>query len=130
MQYFVTDLRTFSLRPEKPCERFVGEEEIVFKEVSLEEILILPALLLQPVLDLQVGEPAHHEQEGGVDLSEVSVVAPGHSDHLPTKWRHFNDPVDKSDRPVSEVVDSGVDDDQDVVIVTVDLKDGVEEYKT
>ncbi len=43
----------------------------------------LASLLLEPELYLEVGIAPHHEEEGGVEAAQVSVVTPGQSDHLP-----------------------------------------------
>ena len=49
----------------------------------------LPTLLLQSVLNLQVGKSSNNEEQRGVDLAEISVIAPGHSDHLPAQTSSY-----------------------------------------
>ena len=44
---------------------------------------LLSALLLQGELYLEAGVPPHHEDQAGVDLLQVALIAPCHSDHLP-----------------------------------------------
>ena len=44
---------------------------------------LLSALLLQGELYLEAGVPPHHKDQAGVDLLQVALIAPCHSDHLP-----------------------------------------------
>ena len=44
---------------------------------------LLSALLLQGELYLEAGVPPHHEDQAGVDLLQVALIAPCHPDHLP-----------------------------------------------
>ena len=43
---------------------------------------LLPALLLQPELYLEVGVAAHHEEQRGVEAVQVAVIPPRQADHL------------------------------------------------
>jgi hypothetical protein len=47
-----------------------------------ERNFLLAALLLEGELYLEAGVAPHHEEEAGVDVLQVRLVAPRHADHL------------------------------------------------
>ena len=73
--------------------------------------VLLATLLLYTPLNLQVRKSSDHKEKGGVDLSEVFIVAPRETNHL----------------PVAEVVDGCVDYKQDFAVSTVKLKSTIDE---
>ena len=74
-------------------------------------------------MDFQVWEPSNHEDEGGVDLPEVLIIAPGESDHLSEKRETAGKTTKAVNlEPITEVVDGGVDDQKNFVVITINLK--------
>jgi hypothetical protein len=51
-------------------------------ENGWERNFLLAALLLEGELYLEAGVAPHHEEEAGVDVLQVRLVAPRHTDHL------------------------------------------------
>jgi hypothetical protein len=51
-------------------------------ENGWERNFLLAALLLEGELYLEAGVAPHHEEEAGVDVLQVRLVAPRHADHL------------------------------------------------
>jgi hypothetical protein len=54
----------------------------IFLRNGWERNFLLAALLLEGKLYLEAGVAPHHEEEAGVDVLQVRLVAPRHADHL------------------------------------------------
>ena len=55
---------------------------ILFYLIPILVCYLLPALLLEPELNLEVGIAPHHKEERGVQAVQVAVIAPRQPDHL------------------------------------------------
>jgi hypothetical protein len=51
-------------------------------DTKFREFFLLAALLLEGELYLEAGVAPHHEEEAGVDVLQVRLVAPRHANHL------------------------------------------------